>query len=115
MSSSAYQGPLFSLLPETRKPWAEFVFGSGTQALAIAFLIWVRLLHPSVFSPPEHIYRSLGIVTTPQPVNHQPQRLKPALVAQLNTPQSTFRLPAPQQKTLTRAEEVAAPVVNIAL
>jgi TonB family protein len=117
MSSSASQEPLFSLLPETRKPWTEFVFSSGTQALVIAFLIWVRLLHPAVFSPPEHIYRSMGIVTTPVPVNHQPQpltRLKPVLVANLDPAPNALRLPAPQPKAPPKAEDVAAPVVKMA-
>ena len=117
MSSSASPEPLFSLLPKTRTPWTEFVFSSGAQALAIAFLIWVRLLHPAVFSPPEHIYRSMGIVTTPAPVNHQPQpltRLKPVLVANLDPPPNALRLPAPQPKATPMAEDVAAPIVKMA-
>jgi TonB family protein len=116
MSSSASQEPLFSLLPKTRTPWTEFVFSSGAQALAIAFLVWVRLLHPAVFSPAEHVYRSMGIVTTPVPVNHQPQppsHLKPVVVAELVPPVNALRLPAPQPKATVKLEDDPAPKVSI--
>src|ERR1700674_2838259 len=116
MSSSASQAPLFSLLPKTRTPWTEFVFSSGAQALAIAFLVWVRLLHPAVFSPPEHVYRSMGIVTTPVPVNQQPQppsHLRPAVVAELDPPVNALRLPAPQPKATVKLEDDPAPKVSI--
>lgn len=118
MSSSASPGPLFSLLPKTRTPWTEFVFSSGTQALAIAFLAWVRLLHPAVFSPTEHLYRATGIVNTPPPVNHQQQplsHLKPELI---DPPVNALRLPAPQPKAVVKAvvneEDAPAPAVSIA-
>ncbi len=117
MSSSASQETLFSLLPKTRTPWTEFVFSTGAQALAIAFLAWVRLLHPAVFSPPEHIYHSMGIVTTPVPVNHQPQplsHLKPVVVATVDPPTTALRLPAPQPKA-PKIEDAAAPTVHVAL
>jgi TonB family protein len=117
MSSSASQEPLFALLPKSKTPWTEFVFSSGTQALAIAFLIWLRLLHPAVFSPPEHIYRSMGIVTTPVPVNHQPQpatRLKPVLVANFEPAPNALRLPTPQPKAPPKAEDGTAPIVKMA-
>src|SRR6267154_5131591 len=116
MSSSASQETLFSLLPKTRTPWTEFVFSTGAQALAIAFLAWVRLLHPAVFSPPEHIYHSMGIVTTPVPVNHQPQplsHLKPVVVANVDPPPTALRLPAPQPKA-PKIEDAAAPTVHVA-
>src|ERR1700730_6076083 len=119
MSSSASQETLFSLLPKTRTPWTEFVFSTGTQALAIAFLAWVRLLHPAVFSPPEHIYHSMGIVTTPVPVNHQPQppsHLKPVVIANVDPPTSALRLPAPQPKApKIKIEDTNAPTVKVAL
>src|SRR5882672_11672116 len=115
MSSSASQEPLFSLLPKARTPWTEFVFSTGTQALAIAFLAWVRLLHPAAFSPPEHVYHSMGIVTTPVPVNHQPQpvtQIKP-VVAHLDPPENALRLPAPQPRASAKVEDAPAPTVNI--
>ena len=118
MSYSASQETLFSLLPKTRTPWTEFVFSTGTQALAIAFLAWARLLYPTAVSPPEHTFRSVQLVSTPVPVNHRPQPLpnlpKPTVVARLETPESALRLPAPQPKVPVKVEDVAAPTVSIA-
>ncbi|MFZ0761993.1 MAG: hypothetical protein WAM69_18755, partial [Candidatus Sulfotelmatobacter sp.] len=117
MSSSVSQENLFSLLPKTRTPWTEFVLSTGTQAAVVAFLLWVRLLYPSVISLPEHTFRSVELVSTPVPVNHQPQPLRllprPVLVADLRPPTSALRLPAPQPKTPVKMEDVA-PAVSIA-
>jgi TonB family protein len=118
MSSSASQETFFSLLPETRTPWTEFAFSTGTQALAVAFLVWVRLLNPAVVSPPEHPFRSIQLVSTPVPVNHEPQRLperRAVLVAHLDSPASALRLPAPHPKMRAKVEDDPAPVVNVAL
>ncbi len=82
--------------------------------MAIAFLAWVRLLYPAVVSPPEHTYRTIGIVSTPVPVNHQPQPLKPQLVANLDPPTNALRLPAPQPKAVVKVEDTPAPTVSIA-
>jgi TonB family protein len=98
----------------------EFAFSTGTQAMAVAFLVWVRLLYPTVVSPPEHSFRSIELVSTPVPVNHQPQPLvhdlpKPVLVADLDPPANALRLPAPQPKPPVRAEDDPAPIVTVAL
>ena len=117
MGNSASQGTLFSLLPKTRTPWTEFVFSTGTQACLIAFLLWLRLLHPALLAAPEHTFRSVQLVSTPVPVNHQPQPLrqlpKPVLVVNLDPPANALRLPAPQPKRL-KVEDAPAPTVNIA-
>jgi TonB family protein len=118
MSYSASQETLFSLLPKARTPWTEFAFSTGTQALAIVFLVWVRLLYPTVVSPPEHTFRSVQLVSTPVPVNHRPQPLpdlpKPTVVATLETPNNALRLPAPQPKAHAKVEDITAPTVSIA-
>jgi TonB family protein len=117
MSSSASQETLFSLLPQMRTPWTEFVLSSGMQAVAVALLIWVRLLYPTVVTPPEHTFRSIQLVPTPVPVNHQPQPVvnlpKPALVAELDPPSNALRLPIPQPKSPVRTEDDPAPTVTI--
>ena len=118
MGHSASQQNLFSLLPETRTPWTEFVFSTGTQVCLVAFLVWVRLLHPEVISAPEHIFRSIQLITTtPVPVNHQPQPSrqlpKPVLVADLDVPTNALRLPTPQPRVV-KVEEASAPTVSIA-
>jgi TonB family protein len=117
MSSSASQETLFSLLPKTRTPWTEFAFSTGAQALAIAFLVWVRLLYPTVVSPPEHTFRSIQLVSHPVPVNHAPQPVRvlpqPPLLAQLDPPTNALRLPAAQPKPRVKIEDDPAPTVSI--
>ena len=119
MSTSASRQNLFSLLPETRTPWTEFVFGTGMQALAVALLVWVRLLYPQVVAAPEHTFRSVQLVSTPVPVNHEPQAQpvlplpKPTLVAQLDPPINALRLPAPLPKAPLKVEDNPAPKVSI--
>jgi len=117
MGNSASQETLFSLLPKTRTPWTEFVFSTGTQACLIAFLLWLRLLHPAILAAPEHTFRSIQLVSTPVPVNHQPQPLralpKPVLVANLDPPANALRLPAPRPKA-AKVEDALAPTVSIA-
>lgn len=118
MSTPVSRENLFSLLPETRTPWTEFVFSTGMQALAVAFLIWVRLLYPQVVSAPEHTFRSVELVSTPVPVNHAPQPVRrlqqPAVVAQLDPPAIVLRLPAPQPKAPVKVEDDPAPTVSVA-
>jgi TonB family protein len=117
MSSSASQDTLFSLLPRTRTPWTEFAFGTGAQAAALVLLIWVRLLYPTVVSPPTHSFSSVELVSTPVPVNHQPQplrRLQAPAVVEPDTAAITLRLPAPQPKAPAKVEDVTAPTVSIA-
>jgi hypothetical protein len=117
MSSSASQENLFSLLPETRTPWTEFVFSTGTQAAVVVLIVWVRLLYPTVVSPTEHNFRSIQLVSTPVPVNHQPQplrHLQQPIVAELNLPTNVLRLPAAQLKPRVKAEVDPVPTVSIA-
>jgi TonB family protein len=117
MEYSPPQENLFSLLPKTRTPWTEFVFSTGGQACLIAFLVWLRLLQPAIVSGPEHTFRSIQLVSTPVPVNHQPQPLrplpKPVFVANLDPSADALRLPAPRPKVV-RVEEAPAPTVNMA-
>jgi TonB family protein len=89
------------------------------QALVIAFLLWVRLLYPTIVSPPEHTFRLVQLVSTPVPVNHEPRPVrllqKPALIAHLDPPASVLRPPAPLLKAPAKVEDAPAPTVSIAL
>jgi len=115
MGYSASQQPLFALLPKTRTPWTEFVCSFGTQTLAIAFLAWLRLLYPAAVSSPQHSFSSVRLISTPAPVNQQPQAFRelprPTFVAQLKA--DALRLPAPQPKSSPKSDEVPAPNVTI--
>jgi TonB family protein len=117
MGYSASPPVLFSLLPKTRTPWTEFVFSSGTQACLVAFLLWMRMLHPGIVAVPEHTFRSVQLVSTPAPVNHQPQPKRPSpqpvYLAKVDTPDHALRLPVAAAK-VNRMDEAAAPAVRIA-
>ncbi len=117
MIPSASPKSLFSLLPETRTPWMEFVFSTGMQALLVALLVWVRLLYPAIVSAPEHSFNSVRLVSTPVPVNHEPQPVhqlqKPTYVAQLDPPVNVLHLPAPLPKAQVKVEDDPVPTVSI--
>jgi TonB family protein len=119
MGSSVSQQGLFSLLPESRKPWSEVVFSFAIQSFAIALLVWVRLLHPEILAAPVHDYHAIELVPTPVPVNHQPQPVRrftqPVRVAQLDPPVEALRLPAPQPKPKIKVEDTPAPEVVVAV
>ena len=115
MGSVVPQSGLFSLLPEKKPPWIEFTLSIGTQALVVAVFVWVRLMHPEVLSAPEHDYSVVKLVSTPVPVNHQPQPLrKPIVVARAESRPDVLRVPAADPKPRLRIEDVPAPTVKIA-
>jgi len=111
----------FSTLPDSRAPWTEFVFSSTVQALAVALLLWVQLLHPEILTAPEHTYRSVQLVPTPVPVNHQPQpirHLQPPveqpMVAELDPPAEVLHLPPAAPKPKPNVADAPAPEIKIA-
>ena len=113
---SARSQSLFSLLPESKAPWTEFAFSFGTQSVAIALLLGVRLLQPSVLETRDNNYRAIQLVPTPAPVNHQPQPVRllhePVTVARLDPPPEALRLPVAQPRP--KPEVAPAPEVRIA-
>lgn len=114
------QNTLFSLLPDARPPWKEFVFSSVTQGIAIALVVWLGVLHREVLTPPVHDYHAIALVTTPPPINHQPAPVRefkvPEPVAHRDTPiPENLRRPAPTPRPRARViEETQAPKVQIA-
>jgi TonB family protein len=115
MGSLASQAGLFSLLPERKTPWSEFVVSFTTQAVAVGVLVWVSLLHPEVLRPPVHDYHAIELVPTPVPVNHAPQRQLtrplPVEVARLDPAPEALHVPVPQPKP--KVVDTPAPEVKI--
>lgn len=116
---SSNSSVLFSPLPQWRAPWHEFVFSYGAQAVVIAILVWIPLLHHEILDPPAKDYHAIELVPTPVPVNHapQPQLPKHPLLAKLDPidpAPNTLRLPAPQPRPKTTVEDTQAPEVKIA-
>jgi TonB family protein len=119
MASSASAPDLFSPLPQWSTPWHELVLSYGIQAVIVGVFVWIPILHPEILQGPKHEYRTIALVPTPVPVNHEPQRQlprpKPILVAKLDPPPAALHLAAPQPLPKPKAPEVApAPEVKIA-
>jgi TonB family protein len=114
MVSSSTESGLFSSLPRWKAPWYEFVFSYGTQAIVIAILAWIPVLHPEILEGPKKDYRAIELVPTPVPVSQTPQRQlpTPVLVAKVDPPPAALRLPAPQPQPKPKVED--APEVKIA-
>jgi TonB family protein len=109
----------FSLLPDSRPPWKEFVFSMVTQGGAIALLLWIGIFKPQILTPPARDYHAIALVDTPPPVNHKPAPVRefkvPEPVAHLDTPiPQNLRMPSPTPKPRLNVEETQAPKVEIA-
>jgi TonB family protein len=114
----------FSLLPQRRPPWKEFMLSMSTEGVVIVLLAWVGVLHPEVLVPPKHDYHAIELVPTPVPVNHQPAPLriiKPAHTALPEIepepqPVEALRLPPPQVRhKAVQDDPPAAPKVDLAM
>lgn len=107
---------LFSSLPKWRAPWHEFIFSYGAQAIIIAILVWIPVLHPEILEQPKKDYHAIELVPTPVPENHapQPQLPRPVLAAKLEPAPDALRLPAPQPQPKPKVEDAPVPEVKIA-
>ncbi len=74
------ESTLFSLLPNRRPPWTQFLFSFSTQSLAVFALLWVGVLHLEILPQPQNHYQFIPLLTTP------PVRLKPAPLRVFRTP-----------------------------
>jgi TonB family protein len=115
MERSSSESSLFSMLPKQRMPWSEFVLSYGVQAIAVAILVWIPVLHPEIIQEAKHERLMIGLVSTPVPVNHEPQRQlpRPALVAKLDPPPAALHLAAPLPRPKPKVEDAPAPEVKI--
>lgn len=112
------QNTMFSLLPESRPPWTEFLFSMGTQGLALVLVLLVGLLHPQVLIPEPRTFAYMRLVDTPPPVPTEPAPIR--VLAQPETHPLTqpspeaLRLPPPLPKTTPIVDEPTAPKVELA-
>jgi len=116
MASPSSELTLFSSLPRWKTPWSELVLSYGAQAVVIAVLIWIPVLHPEILEKPKHDYHAIELVPTPIPVNHEPQRQLPPrriLIARLDPPPAELHLAAPQPRPRV-VEDAPAPEIRIA-
>lgn len=110
------QSVMFSSLPRWNTPWHEFLLSYGTQAVIIAILVWIPVLHPEVLEGPKKDYHAIELVPTPVPENHEPQRQlpKPVFEAKIDPPTTALRLPTPQPQPKPKVEAAPAPEVKMA-
>jgi TonB family protein len=99
---------MFSLLPEPKSRWKEFVFGYGSQGAAIAIVLSIGILRPQILSRTVRDYRLVALVRTPAPINRQPAPVRviqaTPVIARLHAPiPDNLRLVAPRPQP-TRAE-----------
>jgi TonB family protein len=115
MSLPSSESGMFSLLPRGRTPWYEFVCSYGVQIAAVAILVWVPVLRPEILERPKPEYHVIGVVPTPIPVNHEPQRQlpHPVLTAKLDPPTEALHLSAPSPRSRPQVEDAPAPQVKI--
>jgi TonB family protein len=121
--SEMYQNAPFSLLPDRRPPWKQFVLTMGLQGLALFVFAWAAVLNLAVLDQPAHDYHFVRLVETPPPEIHEPAPVReippPRAVARVETPQTppaeVLRVPPPEVRPKAPAEEVpVAPKVEIA-
>ena len=74
MSSQSNESALFSTLPQWKMPWSDFVLSYGVQAVIVAILVWIPVLHPEILESPKKDYHAIELVPTPLPLNRTPQR-----------------------------------------
>ena len=116
---ASFQIAPFSLLPDARPPWKQFLFSTVTQSVAIGLLLWVGVLHPQILTPPVRDYHAVELVSTPPPINHEPAPVKqfkvpPPTVARV-VPPSPSVLHTPERiPKVHEMETPVAPKVEIA-
>jgi TonB family protein len=111
---------LFSMLPERRPPWKQFVFSMSTEFLVVLAVAWVGVLHPEVLIQPKHDYQTIALVPTPVPVNHQPapvRVIKPAIAPPPDpAPVEALRVPRQEVKPrVVQPDPPAAPKIELAV
>lgn len=112
--SRSEESTLFTPLPKWNAPWHEFLLSYGVQAVAIAILVWIPVLHPEVMEGPRRDYHAIELVPTPVPENHEPQRrLRAPVMAKLDPPPAALRLPAPQPQPKLKPDVTPAPEIKI--
>ncbi len=114
-----YENGPFSLLPDRRPPWKQFVLTMGVQGIALFVLAWAAVFNLAVLDQPVRDYHFVRLVETPPPEIHEPAPVKeippPRVVAHIETPAEVLHVPAPEVKPKAPPEETpVAPQVEIA-
>lgn len=95
---------MFSLLPQPKSRWKEFISGYGLSGLVVTAVVLIGLLRPHMISEVGKDYQDyhlVALVEVSPPVNHQPAPIRviePAKpIVQLKDPiPDNLRLQAPR-------------------
>jgi TonB family protein len=93
---------LFSMLPESRPPWKEFLCSIGTQSLLLIAVAWLGVLHPEIIIPSTRNVVFVGLVNNVAPLPQHPAPLRMFKSSLAHLPQ-----PSPDPKALHLPPEVA--------
>ena len=107
---------MFSLLPQPKLRWKQFLCGYGLTSTCVVLLMLVAVLRPHIITQAVRQYEVVALVDNPPPVNHQPAPVRiipPKAVAQLREP-----IPDNLRPSVPKVErdipEPVAPKVQIA-
>ena len=102
---------LFSLLPEKRPPWMQFLFSVSTQGLALCALTWMGVIYPAIMPRLEREYHFVQLIhqpirnSLPAPLDALPTRILKGRSA------NTQRLPLAVQRETRRDDVLETPKV----
>ncbi len=114
--SASETAMMFSLLPQPRPRWREFLYGYGVTGFCIGALLLIGVLRPHIITETVKQYHIVALVDNPPPVNHRPAPIRviqPKAVAQLRDPiPENLRLTAPKPRP--QAQNEVAPRIQLA-
>jgi TonB family protein len=109
---------IFSSLPPWKTPWSDFVLGYSVVAVFVAIAVWIPAFHPEILEHAQTAYRTIALVPTPVPENHQPQKQlrkpQPVYEAKLDPPPAALHLSNPEPRPKPKVEDTPVPEVKIA-
>lgn len=104
----------FSMLPDRRPPWKEFMLTMGVQCIGLFLLTWVGAMFTGVLPAPVHAYHFIQLVATPSPVNVEPAPVKSFPAPQIARVTPALRVPESEVRPTPRPEiEPVAPQIEV--
>jgi TonB family protein len=107
---------MFSMLPQPRLRWKQFLCGYGVTGVCIGLLTLIGVLRPHIITETVKQYHIVALVDNPPPVNHKPAPIRvieqPRVVSELKDPiPNNLRLTAPKPKP--QVQDEVAPKVQL--
>ncbi len=114
--SPAGSAAMFSLLPQPKSRWREFLYGYSVTGVCVSALLLLAVLRPHIVTETVKQYHIVALVDNPPPVNHRPAPVRvipQRAIAQLKQPiPDNLRLTAPKPQPQTHDQ--VAPKIQMA-